>query len=66
MSHTVQFSRPETPTRVSRMFIPTEESGSIRHIRRLEALGYTIVDISPPLAEYTGLPADSDAVLASA
>jgi hypothetical protein len=48
------------------MFIPTEETGSIRHIRRLEALGYTIVDISPPLAEYTCLPADADAVLASA
>ena len=56
MSHTVQFKRPETPTRISRMFIPEEEAGSIRHIRRLEALGYTIVDVSPPVAEYTGLP----------
>ena len=66
MSHTVQFRRPETPNRISRMFIP-EESGAVRHIHRLEALGYTTVDISPPLAEYTCPPtADSDSMTVNA
>jgi CelD/BcsL family acetyltransferase involved in cellulose biosynthesis len=37
------------------MFIPTEFD-SPRHIRRLEALGYTIVDISPPLVESASQP----------
>jgi hypothetical protein len=31
------------------MFVPTEADAS-RQLRRLETLGYTIIDISPPLA----------------
>jgi hypothetical protein len=50
LNHIVQFKRPETPNAVSRIFVAAECS-SLGHIRHLEALGYTIIDISPPLRE---------------
>jgi len=50
MSSTIRFQRPETPYGVSRMFVPTG-TDTCAQIRHLERLGYTIVDISPALAD---------------
>lgn len=48
MGHAVRYTRPETRTTVTRIFVPTDEE-TPKQIRRLERLGYTIVDIVPPL-----------------
>lgn len=51
MGHTIRFLRPELPYGVSRMFVPPEANAAAQ-IRHLEGLGYTIVDVSPPLGGY--------------
>ncbi|MGA7711163.1 MAG: hypothetical protein WCA81_04620 [Rhizomicrobium sp.] len=48
MSHTIRFRRPETPYGVSRMVVPPEVDAAGR-VRHLESLGYSIVDVTPPL-----------------
>jgi len=52
---TIHFQRPETPRTVSKMYIAAEPDLE-RHIHHLEALGYTIVDISPSLSGPTTFP----------
>ena len=51
VTHTIRFRRPELPYGVSRMFVPPEADAAAQ-IRHLEGLGYTIVDVSPPLGGY--------------
>lgn len=51
MGHSVRYTRPETRATVARIFVPTVEETS-KQIRRLETLGYTIVDIVPPLRDH--------------
>lgn len=50
MGHSVRYTRPETLSTIARIFVPTDEE-TPKQIRRLRALGYTIVDITPPLSE---------------
>ncbi len=51
VKHTIRFRRPELPYGVSRMFVPPEVDAATQ-IRHLVRLGYTIVEVSPPLAGY--------------
>ncbi len=50
LGHNVRYTRPETRTTIARIFVPTDEEMP-RQIRRLKMLGYTIVDIDPPLRD---------------
>jgi hypothetical protein len=61
VSHIIRFQRPETPYGVSRVHVPPEANAA-QQLRRLEALGYTILEVSPPLpqAAATGKPSNSD------
>jgi hypothetical protein len=49
MSQIVRFCRPEAPESVCSMFVEGDNSAA-PHIRRMESLGYTVVDILPPAA----------------
>jgi hypothetical protein len=51
MTHTIRFRRPELPYVLSTMSVPPG-SDTGEHVRRLEDLGYKIVDVSPPLGGY--------------
>jgi hypothetical protein len=51
MSHTIRFRRPEQPYGTSKMCVPPEADASA-HIRNLVRLGYTILEVSPPIAGY--------------
>ncbi len=55
MAHTIRFRRPETKYSISRMFVSDEQSTKSQ-IRLLEGLGYTIIDILPPLDGQNTLP----------
>ncbi len=50
MAYTIRYRRPETAHSVTKMVVQTESS-AVAHIRHLERLGYTILDVSPELAE---------------
>ena len=51
MTHTISFRRPELYYVLSKMTVPPG-ADVVAHIHRLEDLGYTIVEVAPPL----GLP----------
>ncbi len=51
MNHTISFRRPELRHALSTMSVPPDTDVSAQ-IRRLEDLGYQIVDVSPPLEPY--------------
>lgn len=44
----IRFTRPETRDTIARMFVPPTMN-PMEPIRRLRALGYSIVDVNPPL-----------------
>jgi hypothetical protein len=44
----IRYRRPETPWSLSRMTTPSAEQAAIQ-IHRLAALGYAVVDVTPPL-----------------
>jgi hypothetical protein len=46
MRQIISYQRPETGGRVTRISVPSEAE-TLRQVRRLEALGYAIVDVSP-------------------
>ncbi len=48
MNHTISFRRPEQRHVLSTMSVPPDTDVAAQ-IRRLEDLGYKIVEISPPL-----------------
>jgi hypothetical protein len=48
VDYTIRYRRPETPYALSRIVVP-DGTNPREHIRRLETLGYAIVEISPPL-----------------
>lgn len=52
MSQIVRFCRPEAPENLCSMFVGDDDSAA-PHIRRMESLGYTVVEVLPPQA---GLP----------
>lgn len=47
MNRTISFRRPELHYVLSKMSVPPETDVAVQ-IRRLEDLGYKIVDVSPP------------------
>jgi hypothetical protein len=51
MIHTIRFRRPELPYVLSTMSVPPG-ADTEGHVRRLEDLGYKIIDVSPPLGGY--------------
>jgi hypothetical protein len=51
MNHTISFRRPELNHVLSKMSVPPDTDVAAQ-IRRLEDLGYKIVDVSPPLEPY--------------
>lgn len=56
MPHTISFRRPGQVRTFTKMTIPQQED-PLAYIRRLENLGYSIVDISPPISQF--IPAQS-------
>jgi hypothetical protein len=51
VSQIIQFQYPEVPDSIYCMFV-ADEALTAALIRRVEALGYTIVDVSPPMARW--------------
>jgi hypothetical protein len=49
VKHVISFRRPGQIRAVTKMTIPHQENPT-SYVRRLENLGYKVVDISPPLA----------------
>jgi hypothetical protein len=49
MNHVISFRRPGQVRTLTKLTVPPLED-PVAYARRLEKLGYTIVDISPPLA----------------
>lgn len=49
--HIISFRRPGQVRTLTKMTIPKQEDPLI-YIRRLENLGYSIIDISPPIAQF--------------
>ncbi|MEX1153153.1 hypothetical protein [Parvibaculum sp.] len=45
MVQIIYYQRPETRAAVSRIMVPTDDE-TVKQIRRLRALGYTIVSVS--------------------
>lgn len=48
VSHTIRFRRPETPYSLSKMTASNQEETMVQ-IQRLKMLGYTIIEVVPPL-----------------
>jgi hypothetical protein len=46
MRQIISYQRPETGGRLARISVPNEAE-TPRQIRRLEALGYAVLDVSP-------------------
>ena len=51
MTHTISFRRPELFYVLSKMTVPPN-ADVMAQVHHLEELGYTIVDVSPPLNGY--------------
>jgi hypothetical protein len=51
VSHTISFRRPELRHVLSTIFVPSGTDVEVQ-IRRLQDLGYQIVDVAPPLDGY--------------
>jgi hypothetical protein len=49
VGHTIRYRRPETPYSLSKMTTSNRE-GALMQIQRLKSLGYTVVEVVPPLA----------------
>ncbi len=49
LSHFILYRRPETGDALTRISVPSEVA-LMRQVRRLQALGYTIVDIAEDIA----------------
>jgi hypothetical protein len=49
VGHTIRYRRPETPYNLSKMTTSNRE-GALTQIQRLKSLGYTVVEVVPPLA----------------
>jgi len=48
MSHMISFRRPEHQNTLCKLFVPLGEDVA-SYVRRLQNLGYKIVDVSPPI-----------------
>jgi hypothetical protein len=57
VNHIIRFQRPESPSKFSDMSV-SGEAPATTQIRHLEGLGYTIVDVSPPLPGWTAQRTD--------
>lgn len=50
MEHAIRYRRPETPWSLSGMTVPNGGEAALQ-VKRLIALGYSVVEIVPPLDE---------------
>ena len=53
--HRIRYRRPETPWSLSSMTTQTAEDAATQ-VQRLMALGYSVSDVTPPLAEEPRTP----------
>ena len=53
--HRIRYRRPETPWSLSQMTTQTAEDAAIQ-VQRLVRLGYSVSDVTPPLAEAPRVP----------
>ena len=60
MSQTIRFQHREAPDDVYSMTV-SDEVFTVIVIRRVEALGYTIVDVTPPIAQWVPQRSESQA-----
>lgn len=51
MPHIISFRRADQVRTITKMTIPQQENPLV-YIRRLESLGYSIIDISPPIPQF--------------
>jgi hypothetical protein len=49
VTYTIRYQRAETPYGVTISCVPPEANAA-KQVRRLQALGYTILEVTPPLA----------------
>lgn len=56
VSHTIRFRRPETPYSLSKMTASNVQETMVQ-LQRLKSLGYTIIEVTPPLE--SDAPADT-------
>lgn len=49
MTYTIRYRRPEVPWSVVNMTIPDDAEAVLLQQVRLEALGYSIIDVTPPI-----------------
>jgi hypothetical protein len=52
-SYTMRYRRPEAPWSVGRMVVPDGAEAAALQKARLEALGYSVIDVTPPLPPLT-------------
>jgi hypothetical protein len=55
VQHVISFRRPGQTRTCNKLTIPPLEDPAA-YVRRLEGLGYTIIDITPPLPPYDPPP----------
>ncbi|MEI9990835.1 MAG: hypothetical protein WDM86_12420 [Rhizomicrobium sp.] len=60
--HRIRYRRPETPWSLSQMTTQNAVDAAAQ-IKRLQALGYTVADVVPPLAEKPSTPAPDGPLL---
>ena len=53
MTYTIRYRRPDAPWSVVVMVVPSGVDNATAQMSRLRTLGYSIVDVSPPLPETT-------------
>jgi hypothetical protein len=51
VNHTIRYQSPEKPSSISNLFA-IDEASALAKLHHLEGLGYTIVEVSPPLARW--------------
>ena len=55
-TYTIRYRRPDAPWSVVTMIVPSGAEDTMIQKQRLKRLGYSIVDIWPPLPETTPTP----------
>ena len=49
MTYTIRYRRPDAPWSVVNMTIPDDAEALLFQQTRLETLGYSIIDVTPPI-----------------
>jgi hypothetical protein len=56
-AHIIRYRRPEAPWSVVHMTVPNGADATKVQTMRLEALGYSIIDVTPPFSPVASTPA---------